>query len=147
MIRIQDYRKCDALTILDRNLSEGVDMIVPINDLVDAYSVPGSIAKTMFLEGEPIACGGIINLRWFRGEAWLLTSSLAIDYKHSLVRSAKRLLPAMANAMRFRRVQATCFDLDKEKLFKMLGFKYEGFLRYYGPNGEDAQIYSRLFLN
>jgi transposase len=121
--------------------------------LIAAYLSPGSIARSLMRDDlygiSPLACGGIINLEFQRGEAWLLCSPRAQFRKFSLWKAVKHCLPELARLGYFRRVQATCYERDKGKFFEKLGFhcetKEEIRMLFYGPNGESADLYSRIF--
>ena len=117
---------------------------VPVDDMIAAYMSPGSIGKTMCFNGNPVACGGIINIGWRRGEAWILAGPQVNDCKKSFIGFAKQLLESMAIEKRFRRVQATCHE-NSSHLFDILGFKHEARLHAFGPIGESVEIYYRLF--
>ena len=145
MIHIVNFVSWHAKLILEStNVLAGVDCTQ--DDILRAYTSEGSLARTM-LDGElPVACGGIFNLKFRRGEAWVLPGKLARYHGLSIVRSLRKFLPELAQAGGFRRVQATCCDEKTTKLFKLLGFQYEGAMRCYGPQGQIALMYSRIFL-
>jgi hypothetical protein len=117
---------------------------VTADEMIAAYMSPGSIASTLIADGDPVACGGIINIGWRRGEAWVLVTGNIGDYSKSLIKNMKKLFPIMAMAKGFRRVQATCHD-SSNHLFKILGFEHEAKLHAFGPVGEDVEIHYRLF--
>jgi hypothetical protein len=134
-----------ARIIFDMNRKEGFTFPLPEDVLVTAYSSPGSVGRTMMLGDCPIACGGIMRMAWNIGEAWVLTSPPSYLYRKTMMSFLMKSFPELAEWGSFRRVQATCFDLTKGKLFELLGFQKEGILRCYGPLGEDALLFSRLF--
>lgn len=129
-----------ARRIIDLN---GRPTPIPVEEMTRVYTSPGSVALTLMVDGEPAACGGIIDLTWHRGEAWLLTSPW-IDVK-SAFRYLKKMMPLLAQTGGFRRVQATSFDLMNTTLFEHLGFKREGVMDSFGPCGESAILFSRIF--
>jgi hypothetical protein len=118
---------------------------VPFNELILAYTSSGSQARTIMRGSDPVACGGIINIGWRRGEAWFLVSPLMRQYRKTVVSWLRKYLPDLALAGGFRRVQATCFDLENGHLFRFLGFEREGLLRSFGPAGQDAIMFGRIF--
>lgn len=110
-----------------------------------AYFTPGSIARCVLADGVPVLAGGIVNLFWGRGEAWILPT----DYYRSHFKTCFRLLrdtiPHMAVRGRFARVQATCLCGVSGSFFRHLGFEYEGTMRHFGPQGEMCDMYARIF--
>ena len=113
--------------------------------MLTAYLSPGSAAFTLMCFSAPVACAGIINLGWKRGEAWILISSLFYKYKLTAFRELKKRLLAVATEKGFRRVQAVSVTEEYGKWFKALGFEREGILKAYSPIGQDVIMYSRIF--
>jgi hypothetical protein len=143
MITIEPMVPEHVLSILD-----GISVPMSSEDMITSYLSPGSISIAMLADGSPVACGGIINVGWHRGEAWVLTSSLSYLYSTRIVREMLRRIPEMAVRGGFRRVQATCFTAGRERFFRFLGFELETEkgLASYGPSGERAFMYAREFL-
>ena len=131
---------------IDRNLSEGRAQLtgVSVEELVCAYLSQGSTAYCLKIDGIPAAAGGIINLNWHRGEAWLLHSSQFDGHVKTVLKLMRQLLPEIAQRGNFRRVQATCFGVPTA-LLKHLGFEPEGIMQRFGPNGEPAMMLARMF--
>jgi len=118
---------------------------IPISkmDYITAALSPGSLAYAAIQDGTIVACGGIVNIGWNRGEAWLLITPQFKSCIKSVYGFMRKLLPQMAKSGKYRRVQATTWN--NSSLFKHLGFSVEGLLLCYGPNGEDTLMYSRIF--
>ena len=134
--------------IFERNLSEESKPfpagIAPA-DMIKAYLSPGSVAYCVIDKGLVIGAGGIINLQWRRGEAWILHTNLFYKYLKTCMKILKKGIPELAKQYGFRRVQATSF-INNEKLFESLGFELESpSMKYYGPSGETARLYVRFF--
>lgn len=110
-----------------------------------SYFTTGSAAFCVMVEGEPVLAGGVVNLMWNRGEAWILPTPWFRSHLKSCVWLFREFIPFMAAEYGFRRVQATCPKGTSTKLFRLLGFKYEGTLVSFGPNGETCDICSRIF--
>jgi hypothetical protein len=143
MIKCIAFSPEHAFAILEAN--EGSGVILPMNkdDMVLSYVTPGSIAMTMIINDQPMACGGVINMAWHRGEAWILTrSGFRIGKKTWPM--IKSIFSIMAAIRGFVRVQATAYD-PKGCLFKHLGFEFEGKMRKFGPSGETGYLFSRIF--
>lgn len=110
-----------------------------------AYFTPGSVACCVLKDGAPVFAGGIVNLMWNRGEAWILRTPFLLSHPKTCVRLMREFIPAMAADYGFVRVQATCIKGVSAKLFRHLGFDYEARLAKFGPNGETCDMYSRIF--
>jgi hypothetical protein len=135
-----------VLDIVARNFADGFRLrpTMTADDMIAAYFLPGSAAYCVLIYGVSVFAAGIINLQWHRGEAWVLHSSLFYKYRLTCFRTLKSMLPQIAKQHEFRRVQATSF-FGNGTLLRHLGFEKEANLRCYGPEGEDAALYVRIF--
>jgi len=129
---------------LDKLLSQ---MQLPVDafSLRMAYLSAGSVSYCLLNGDEPILAGGIVNLMWHRGEAWLLTTPFFRKHLRECYKYVKSTLPRMAREGKFKRVQATCAVIMSTVLFDHLGFEYEGTMKCFGPSGETCHMYARLF--
>lgn len=109
------------------------------------YFSPGSIAYCLLADGDPVFAGGIVNLEWRRGEAWLLPTPFFRQHLNTCLRIMRECLPRMVQECGFVRVQATCGVGLSEKLFKHFGFEWEATLGHFGPRGETCSMYVRFF--
>ena len=114
--------------------------------LEQAYFSPGSVALCMRVDEEPVFAGGIVNLQWHRGEAWILPTPFFRHHVKTCYKNMRDALPKMAARGGFRRIQATCSIKVSPSLFQHLGFYHEGTLNGFGPNGETCFMYARLFI-
>jgi len=146
MVKIVPFETEHAVNIIQRNNDEGIKQktSVSVEEMIRSYTIPGSRAVTIMKDKTPIVCAGIINLGWKRGEAWLLKSSLFYKYKFSILKIGKRFIPLIAKEGSFRRVQSVSFT-ENNRWFECLGFKREGILEAYGPDGQSVIMYSRIF--
>lgn len=130
-----------------REIFKANDAKLPLSpdEMIRVYCSPGSVALTLMVDGIPIASAGIINLSWNRGEAWLLTSPEFERHHKTTYRYMQSTIPVLVDMGGFERVQATSFGGRHEAMFKHLGFQFEGVMRHFGPAGEDAFMYSRIF--
>ncbi len=118
---------------------------VCLDDMIKAYLSPGSAAYCLADDGKVIFAGGITNLQWGRGEAWILHTAMFRRHLKTCVKILKAKLPSIAIKYGFRRVQATSF-IDNGCLFKLLGFELESpEMKFYGPSGESAKLFVRFF--
>lgn len=113
--------------------------------LARAYFSDGSIAHCLLSEGEPVFAGGIVNMQWRRGEAWIIPTPFFKSHVKTCYGVLKEILPKLALRQNFRRVQAVCTSSLSEVLFLHLRFKYEGTMTAFGPGGEDCLMYARIF--
>ncbi len=114
-------------------------------DLTRAYFSPGSVAYCVLDNGKPVLAGGIVNLGWNRGEAWMIPTKYLRENLKFCLALIRDILPKMADDYGFVRVQATCINDPSGKFAEGRGFEYEGMLKKFGPNGEDCDMYARIF--
>ena len=115
------------------------------HELRQSYFSDGSISYCLLADGQPVFAGGIVNLQWHRGEAWILPTPWFHTHIKTCYKYMVRALPTLAALGHFRRVQATCSISVSPLLFRHLGFYSEGILNAFGPNGETCHMYARLF--
>ena len=113
--------------------------------LEQAYFSPGSVALCLLADDVPVFAGGIVNMQWKRGEAWMLPTPWFKQHVKTCYKSMLEALPKLAARGGFKRVQATCAISVSPSLFRHLGFYSEGTLNAFGPNGETCFMYARLF--
>ena len=120
---------------------------VPLPEGVDrrAYFSEGSIALCVLADGEPVFAGGIVNMQWNRGEAWIVPSPWYQTHFKTCFKIMRKFIPLMAKDKGFVRVQATCFKGVSGNFFRHLGFEYEARLAKFGPHGETCDVYTRIF--
>ncbi len=114
-------------------------------DLRRAYFSPGSVSYCLLADNKPVFAGGVVNMQWKRGEAWILPTSWFHKHKLVCLRYMARMLPCLAIEGSFKRIQATCIVNISTTLFDWLGFKYEGTLAAFGPNSETCHLYAKVF--
>jgi hypothetical protein len=144
---IVPLQECHLKEILSRNESCGIHVPpgLTVASLLEAYMSPGSIATCFLLDGKPAAIGGVINLQWHRGEAWLLVAQDMRKHFRAILRTSGELLQAYAELLKLHRLQAVSYWNESRKLLTLFGFNPEGTLKRYGPQGEPAVMYARFF--
>jgi hypothetical protein len=110
-----------------------------------AYFSEGSAAYCLLEDGKPVFAGGIVNLQWNRGEAWILPTPFFRQHVKTCFGIVKKMLPQIAAEKGFVRVQAVASDGVSIALFEHLGFEYEGSLKHFGPLGETCRLCARFF--
>lgn len=113
--------------------------------LVKAYLSEGSVAYCLFADSVPVFAGGVVNMQWQRGEAWILPTPFFRKHVRVCYRYVRDILPLVAVEGNFRRIQATCSIMVSTLLFIHLGFTYEGTMRSFGPSGETCHMYAKVF--
>lgn len=80
------------------------------------------------------------------GEVWTLMSRHVDKYMFSLLKVIKSGIVVYMKHLKYRRLQATCpMGMEcRDRWFESLGFRFEGNLRSYGPDGSDYCMYARL---
>lgn len=133
-----------ALTIIEINKSIGIGEPMPTPEMVKIFVTPGSHAFTLLINDYPIACGGVVNMMWSRGELWLLIAPQFHDHLKTAYKHIKEAVPKLARLGSFRRIQAVTYD-HCSSLLNHLGFDKEGLMKCFGPQGQDAVLYSKIF--
>ena len=82
-----------------------------------AYLSPGSVSYCLLADGEPVFAGGVVDMKWKRGEAWMLPTQFFRDHVKTCFRYMKDMLPLMALNGNFKRIQATCAITISTALF------------------------------
>ena len=131
-------------TQLDKVIKQA-HLITDIVELRQAYFSPGSVSYCLLANGEPVLAGGIVTLKWYRGEAWMIPTPFFRNHIRDCYKRIKDMIPRMATEGKFRRIQVTCATSISPRFFHHLGFDYEGTMRRFGPNGESCYMYSRIF--
>ena len=102
---------------------------------------------TLRADGRIIMVGGV---RWFWegvGEAWCILHARSQGCRFTTYRALKILHTTCVNRYKpFNRVQATVRTQWPEaiKMLEKLGYKREGLLRKYCPDGEDVYMYAMV---
>lgn len=98
-------------------------------------------------EGVPIACAGLV-LHW-RGlaSAWALFADEARRHSLPLHRAVLRGLDTLTRQHGLRRVEATTREdyVTGQAWLERLGFRLEGRMPHYGPDGETHLRYVKFF--
>jgi hypothetical protein len=106
----------------------------------------GGPANTLWIDGKPIACMGILRMFQHSGEAWIFCDKSVVNHAVTLLEAGREYLEFLTETYQLVRVQARCQTdwFEANKFLKHLDFKYEAELKYFGPNLEDYNQYVRL---
>ena len=148
IIEIKIFKPEHAFDILDRNVDEENVWLSRFGDFEDFIKIweKGGPSYTLFIDNQIVFCGGVVDMRWNRGEAWTLLSSLFYKYPKACVKTIKNELGRIIREFSFERVQAIVEPEDNRaiRFIEYLGFEREGLLRKYLPDGKDMLMYARI---
>lgn len=147
MVKIVPYKADHAYQVLDKNVK---DFDLQLSKLKDWESwtkewETAGPSYSLFVDDKIIGCGGVILFGYNRGECWMLVSSEIKKYKKTVFKAVKEHLDLIVKTNNLRRLQTVVVAdyEDGKKFIERLGFKPEGLLKKYGPNGEDFLMYAR----
>jgi hypothetical protein len=97
---------------------------------------------TVLRDGEPVFCGGFWEYWQGRAVVWAIVSPAAGPLMARITRGVIRYLDLLPH----RRVEvyADAAFPAGDRWARMLGFRHEGTLAAFLPNGNDAHIYARV---
>lgn len=98
---------------------------------------------TLLVNGAVEGCGGIVMIDQTFGECWLLIPKST--YGVVVYRAIVKKLKSLYNEHNFRRLQAFISPGFTQgiRLVERLGFRLEGELKQYGPQGQTLCLYAR----
>lgn len=141
MIEIRKYQPEDFLTIKRRDFDALAFMHFP-NPKAIASRLAKGPAFTM-LNGNIIACAGVLPLWKGSGEGWAVTSPLVEKYPVTFAKSVFLKITEIIEEMQLIRLQ-TVVDAEhtvSQNWLKRMGFKDEGLMRKY-LGGRDFYRYA-----
>ncbi len=118
---------------------------VNMMDLMTAQAMHGH-AITVLLHGRPAACFGSMKVWNGVEEMWCLLEERARKYRFAMTRIAIAYRDYRTIAANLHRLQLTvrCSDQRAFRWASAIGFKLEGQMRRYGPDGSDFYLMSRI---
>ena len=144
--QIIQYEPEHALRIAEMNKRQEEEWLpaVDIKKWCNACK-DGGPAYTMMVDGEPVACAGIILQEWNKADAWALLSILFYHHKIKVYRVMKAGIESLIAERQLRRVQAFIDPRYPSAVdfIECLGFEFEGRLKKWGPQSEDFFIFAR----
>lgn len=93
-------------------------------------------------DGQAIACAGIIEMHPQRGMAWALISDAALKQ----FKTIHRVISAVVRSAPWRRIEMTVDSQHTAGIAwaKRLGFKQEGLMAAYTPDGRDCFLFAKV---
>lgn len=103
-------------------------------------------AYTVRVRSQIMVCGGVAHYWPGVGEAWVVTTDLIPRYPLSFHRTVKRMLRQLCRDMGLQRLQAAvpANHTVSRKWLERLGFRQEGLMPMYGPQGKTYVRYGYL---
>jgi hypothetical protein len=100
-------------------------------------------AFTLKHRGEIVASAGFYILWPGVAEVWMVTTPLVYKYPILFIKETIKVFKMVENLYR---IQGTVKSSDRRavKFLERFGFKIEGYLRKYGPDGSDHFIMGRV---
>ena len=147
MIRIVNYKPVHAVEIFHRGMNIGSP---PGKEEYLAYAaklnVPGQAFTAIDEEGMLVCSAGIFDVWKGVGEAWLVGSSILNERGITLTRIISRRFKIIIKTQKYKRIQCVVHNewTISQKFVELLGFKNEGLMRKYGPDGWDYVRYALI---
>ncbi len=93
-----------------------------------------------------VGCAGVWPLHPGCGQAWTLMSKIFPKYKLPATREIRKFLERTLDGKRFWRIQTPVrADFAPGRRWaQALGFREEGYMKKYGPEGADYLLYARV---
>jgi hypothetical protein len=118
---------------------------VSIDTMLEMQSRLG-LAVTALVHGKPVAMFGCVMIWTGVGEMWSIISDDARRYPKQLTIVAKEFSDIVVQSLSLHRLQLTVRSDEPRALrwAEFLGFKTEGLLSKYSPDGVDTYILARV---
>lgn len=133
-------RSLDAMSLVGLDMKE-------YRARIEAIMVDNPVA-TFMVDEQPAAIAGAIKMWEGVATYWMLTTPLVERYKLSFHRSCKHGIVYLREAFDLHRLEASIAQshVRSQKWAESFGFKNEGIMRGYGPDGADHYRYARVWL-
>ncbi len=141
MIEIVGFRP-EHLTMLRLQATQAsAGPLLTIEHGSQIASCPG-IARTALMDGEPLACAGLIELWQGRAYAWAYIAEHAKDH----FKAVHRAVSSALSEAKWRRIEMAVDvrDPGAKRWAAHLGFEFEGVARKWTTDGRDVEIWARV---
>lgn len=100
---------------------------------------------TLIDNGHLIVSGGIFEIWPGHGEAWLIPSDKIEDYKLKMIKTLRSYIDKITEEDQLVRLQASVREdfPVAHRFIEFMGFKREGLMKNYGPDGANHYLYAR----
>mgnify|MGYP001186260297 CR=1 FL=1 len=145
-IEVVPYEIAHAHNVLERNsILMGLQLSQCERDELAIGWSKGGPAFTLIVDGDVVACAGVVLIGSSRGEAWAALSELFYKHKKTTYKAIRNGLDFIIKKEGLKRVQSTVFDGERKlvcgNFLEHLGFEEAGFLKNFGPHGENIIMY------
>ena len=146
-VEIVPFKSDHAKKILELGMNEPALELKPEHHqyIVNFGTIGMSFTGTV--NNVPIAAGGVHHLWDNVAEGWVIGSKLIWKYPITFGRAIKIRTDYLATNNNIKRIQtAVKSDCSKAIRFaEWLGFKREGLMKKYGPDGSDYYLYAKVY--
>lgn len=132
--------------ILNAGLNSEALELRPEHKKYAYYLQEAGMSFTGLVNGKPIAAGGVFKLWDGVAEGWVLATKEIYKYPIFCAKHIKQRTEIILKANKIKRIQTSVkADCDVALRFaKWLGFKKEGLMESYGPDGSDFVRFARV---
>ena len=145
MIRLIDFEAAHAVELLEHYKHRFADWKFA-DEAWFANMKRAERSFSLIDNGNLIVSGGIVPIFEGLGEAWLEPSDKITDYKLRMIKTLRHHIDKITEEDGLRRLQAAVrADFPEAVRFiEFMGFKREGLMEAYGPDGSDYFLYARI---
>ena len=148
MIEVRPLKADDMLFVIENGVKEYGLKATPNKDMAELAKEreESGLCVTGWVDGEIVGVGGIQILWEGVGEVWLMLTPYINKKPKEGYRCIRNGFEKLLKENKLRRVQGfgRIGFHQSHILFKHLGFKAEGKLRKYAPDGADVIIYALI---
>ena len=113
--------------------------------LIDQYARLGP-SYAGLVDDQIVFVAGVAEIMAGMGEAWCISTSLVEKYPGSFHKAVRRYLDIIEEVYLLYRIQAVVHrdHIQSHKWMASLGFRPEGWMNHYSPDGVDYMRYARI---
>jgi hypothetical protein len=143
---IVPFENKHAEQILEQGLNSEFLELKPEHKKYAFFLKEVGMSFTGLVNNKPIAAGGVFHLWDGVAEGWVLATKDIYKYPVFCAKHIKQRTEIILKANKIKRIQTSVkADCDVALRFaKWLGFKKEGLMESYGPDGSDFVRFARI---
>ena len=143
---IVPFENKHAEQILEQGLNSEFLELKPEHKKYAFFLKEVGMSFTGLVNNKPIAAGGVFHLWDGVAEGWVLATKDIYKYPIFCAKHIKQRTEIILKANKIKRIQTSVkADCDVALRFaKWLGFKKEGLMESYGPDGSDFVRFARI---
>jgi len=146
-VEIIPFKSEHAKIILELGINEPALELRPEHQKYVVAVEEIGMSFTGLVNKKPIAAGGVNHLWDNVAEGWVIASKEIWKYPITCARAIKVRTDYLATNNNIKRIQ-TGVKADCKKAIRFaewLGFKREGLMKKYGPDGSDYYLYAKVY--